>query len=49
MIVIHNFKIVICKESSLNPVTRIRCKITAFLILNHKLSELMKLTEIVIV
>jgi hypothetical protein len=54
MIVIHNFKIVICKERSLNPVTRIWCKntaflILAFLILNHKLSEFMKLTEIVIV
>jgi hypothetical protein len=49
MTMIHNFKVVMCEESNLNPVTRLWRKITTSLILNHKLLEFMKLTEIVVV
>jgi hypothetical protein len=49
MTMIHNFKIVMCEESSLNPTTRLWGKITTSPILNHKLLEYMKLTKIIVV
>jgi hypothetical protein len=49
MTMIHNFKLVMCEKNSLNPVTRLWHKITSPLILNHKLLEFMKVTEIVVI
>ncbi len=49
MTMIHNFKVVMCKESSLNPTTRLWHKIITSPILHHKLLEYMKLIEIVVV
>jgi hypothetical protein len=49
MIMIHNFKVIMCEDSSLNPMTMFWRKITASPIFNHKLLEYMKLIEIVVV
>ncbi len=45
----HNFKVVLWEENSLNLVTRLWHKVTANPILNHKLLEFMKLAKIVVV
>jgi hypothetical protein len=45
----HNYEVVSREENNLNLVTRLRCKIIASPILNHKPSKFMKLAEIVIV
>ncbi len=45
----HNYEVSLWEESSLNLVTRLWHKIITNPILNHKLSESMKLVEIVIV
>jgi hypothetical protein len=45
----HNFKVILWEENSLNLVTKLWHKINKNPILNHKLSEFMKLTKIVVV
>jgi len=45
----HNSKVILWEESSLNLVTRLWHKINANPILNHKLSGFMKLAKIVVV
>jgi hypothetical protein len=45
----HNFDPVLHEENDLNPLTRMWCKVFGSTLLNHKLLEFIKLTEIIVV
>jgi len=47
MTVVHNYEAIIFKDNELNLVIRLWHKVSSFSILNHKLSEFIKLVKIV--
>jgi hypothetical protein len=39
MMMVHKFEVVLHKENESNPITRLWCKISTFVVFNHKLFE----------
>jgi hypothetical protein len=46
MSMLHNFKVALHKNNQFNPITRLWCKISTFVVFNLNLSEYIKQTEV---
>ncbi len=49
MTMLHNYKVTLCEKNQLNPLMRLWCKISTFVVLNLNLSKYIKLIEITVV
>jgi hypothetical protein len=49
MTMLHNFETTLHKKNQLNPLTRLWCKISTFVVFNFNLSEYIKLAKIIVV
>jgi hypothetical protein len=49
MTMLHNFEASLCEKNQFNPLTRLWCKISTFVVFNFNLSEDIKLVEIIVV